>query len=54
MAEFLINRGDASAATIEYRKALELEPKLRGVHYELGEAILQDLRQAPALAAAEK
>jgi tetratricopeptide (TPR) repeat protein len=38
----------------EYRKALEIEPKLRGVHYELGEAILQDSREAPALQAAEK
>jgi tetratricopeptide (TPR) repeat protein len=54
MAEFLINRGDAHAALIQYRKALELEPKLRGVHYELGEAILVDSRQAPALEAAEK
>jgi tetratricopeptide (TPR) repeat protein len=54
MAEFLINRGDAHAALIQYRKALELEPRLRGVHYELGEAIMQDSRQAPALEAAEK
>lgn len=54
MAEFLINRGDAHAAVIQYRQALEREPKLRGVHYELGEAILQDSRQPPALEAAEK
>jgi tetratricopeptide (TPR) repeat protein len=39
---------------IQYRKALELEPKLRGVHYELGEAILQDSRAAAALENAEK
>ncbi len=54
MAEFLINRGDAHAALSEYRKALELEPKLRGVHYELGEAILQDSRATAALKAAEE
>ena len=54
MAEFLINRGDAHAALIQYRKALEIEPRLRGVHYELGEAILQDSRAMPALEAAEK
>jgi tetratricopeptide (TPR) repeat protein len=54
MAEFLINRGDAHAAISQYRKALELEPKLRGVRYELGEAILQDSRATAALEAAEK
>jgi len=53
MAEMLINRGEAHAAIIQYRKALEIDPKLRGVRYELGEAILQDSRQAPALQAAE-
>jgi tetratricopeptide (TPR) repeat protein len=54
MAEMLINRGNSSAAVIQYRKALEIDPKLRGVHYELGEAILEDSLQAQALQAAEK
>ena len=54
MAEMLINRGNSRAAIVQYRKALEIDPKLRGVHYELGEAILQDSRQAQALQAAEK
>jgi tetratricopeptide (TPR) repeat protein len=54
MAEMLINRGNSSAAVIQYRKALEIDPKLRGVHYELGEAILEDSRQEQALQAAEK
>jgi tetratricopeptide (TPR) repeat protein len=54
MAEVLINRGNSYAAIAQYRKALEVDPKLRGVHYELGEAILQGSRQAPALEAAEK
>jgi tetratricopeptide (TPR) repeat protein len=54
MAEMLINRGNSRAAMVQYRKALEVDPKLRGVHYELGEAILHDSRQADALQAAEK
>jgi len=54
MAEMLINRGEARAAIAEYRKALEAGPKMRGIHDELGEAILQDSRQGPALEAAEK
>jgi tetratricopeptide (TPR) repeat protein len=53
MAEMLINRGNSRAAIIQYRKSLEIDPKLRGVHYELGEAILQGSRLAPALEAAE-
>ena len=55
MAEMLINRGNASAAVIQYRKALEIEPEYSSsAHYELGEAILQDSREAQALEAAEK
>ncbi len=54
MAEMLINRGNARAAIMEYRKALEIDPKLRGVHYELGEAILEDSRDAEPLQTAEK
>jgi tetratricopeptide (TPR) repeat protein len=54
MAEMLINRGNSGAAMVQYRKALEIDPKLRGVHYELGEAILHDSRRAEALQAAEK
>ena len=54
MAEMLINRGNSRAAMIEYRKALEIDPKLRGVHYELGEAILEDSREEESLQAAEK
>jgi tetratricopeptide (TPR) repeat protein len=54
MAEVLINRGDSHAAMVQYRRALEVDPRVRGVHYELGEAILQGSRQASALEAAEK
>jgi tetratricopeptide (TPR) repeat protein len=54
MAEFLINKGDAHGAIRQFRKALELSPTLGGVHYELGDAILLDSREPPALDAAEK
>ena len=54
MAEMLINRGNSRAAVVQYRKALEIDPKLRGVHFELGEGILADSRQPDALQAAEK
>jgi tetratricopeptide (TPR) repeat protein len=39
IAERLINEGDLEAATGHYRKALELDPHLPGLHYELAEAI---------------
>lgn len=41
IAERLINDGDLKAATEHYRKALELNPHLPGVHYELAQAILE-------------
>jgi tetratricopeptide (TPR) repeat protein len=41
IAERLINDGDLKGATEHYRKALELNPRLPGVHYELAEAILE-------------
>ncbi len=40
IAERLINAGDLQGATAHYRKALELDPHLTGVHYELAQAIL--------------
>lgn len=54
LAETLINRGESYAAIVQYRKALEVDSKLRGVHYELGEAIIENSRQEPALETAEK
>jgi tetratricopeptide (TPR) repeat protein len=54
MAQHLINRGAVPEAIAQYRKALEADPKLRGVRYELGEAILQDSTSAEALGEAEK
>lgn len=41
IAERLVNAGDLPDAIKHYRKALTLDPGLRGVHFELGEAILQ-------------
>jgi predicted Zn-dependent protease len=54
MAQHLINEGNVQGAIAQYRKALEADPKLSGVHYELGEAILQDSTSATALNAAEQ
>jgi Tfp pilus assembly protein PilF len=41
IAERLINEGDLNGATEHYRKALEIDPRLPGVHYELAQAILE-------------
>ena len=41
IAERLVNEGDLKGAAVHYRKALELQPHLPGVHYELAEAILE-------------
>ena len=41
IAERLINAGDLHAAIEHYKKALEMDPLLPGVRYELGEAILE-------------
>jgi Tfp pilus assembly protein PilF len=55
IAERLINDGDLKDATEHFRKALELNPHLPGVHYELAEAILQSApNEAQVQAAAEK
>jgi tetratricopeptide (TPR) repeat protein len=41
IAEHLVNAGDLKGAIDHYRKALQIDPRLPGVHFELGEAILQ-------------
>ena len=45
IAERLVNEGDLKKAIEHYRRALQIDPRLPGVHFELGEAILQS---APA------
>jgi tetratricopeptide (TPR) repeat protein len=55
IAERLINDGDLKGAIDHYKKALEIDPHLPGVHFELGEALLQSSpSDAAAQAAAEK
>ena len=55
IAERLINEGDLKGATEHYRKALEMNARLPGVHCELAEAILESAPTDPqAQAEAEK
>jgi tetratricopeptide (TPR) repeat protein len=41
VAERLVNGGDLPHAIEHYKKALQIDPRVPGVHFELGEAILQ-------------
>ncbi|GAC1662533.1 MAG: hypothetical protein NVS9B4_16370 [Candidatus Acidiferrum sp.] len=50
VAERLVNAGDLKGASEHYRKALEINPRLSGAHYELAEAILES---SPADSAAQ-
>jgi tetratricopeptide (TPR) repeat protein len=54
MAQHLVNAGDLDGAIAQYRRALALDPQGHGIHYELGEALLQQSTTPEALAAAEK
>lgn len=55
IAEKLINVGDLKGATDHYRQALQINPRLPGVRYELGEAILESERtEAGTQAEAQK
>ena len=47
IAEHLVNEGDLPRAIEHYKKALQIDPRLTGVHFELGEAILQSAAQDP-------
>lgn len=53
MAEEFVNRGNAAEAIVEYQKALAKDPGLPGVHYELGEAIMQNSTSEASLERAE-
>jgi tetratricopeptide (TPR) repeat protein len=55
IAERLVNGGDLKGAIEHYRKALEIDPHLPGVHFELGEALWESTpKDARAQAEAEK
>jgi tetratricopeptide (TPR) repeat protein len=55
IAERLVNDGDLNGAIEHYRKTLEIDPRLPGVHYELAQAILESSSSDPgAQAEAEK
>jgi len=44
IAERLVNEADLKDAIEHYRKALQIDPRLTGVHFELGEAIFETAR----------
>lgn len=48
IAERLINDGDLKDATGHFRKALEINPKLAGVHFELAESLMEGFPSDPA------
>ena len=55
IAERLVNAGDLKGAIEHYKKALALDPRLPGLHFELGEAFLQSApTDSSAQADAEK
>jgi Tfp pilus assembly protein PilF len=55
IAERLVNAGDLQGAVEHYRKALEINPQLPGVRYELAEAVLESSpNDAQAQAEAEE
>jgi tetratricopeptide (TPR) repeat protein len=41
IAQHLVNAGDLQPAIEHYKKALQIDPRLHGIHFELAEAVLQ-------------
>jgi tetratricopeptide (TPR) repeat protein len=54
IAEHLINAGNVASAIEHYRAALKVNPRLPGVHFEIGECIMQLSTADTALAEAQK
>jgi tetratricopeptide (TPR) repeat protein len=52
-AQHLVNRGDLTNAIREYEAAMKADPQLRGIHYELGEAYMQQSVSQESLGHAE-
>jgi tetratricopeptide (TPR) repeat protein len=48
IAERLINAGNLKDATEHYRKALQIDPKLPGMHFELAETLMEASPNDPA------
>ena len=53
LGQNLMAQEQYAAAAEEFRKALAVAPRLNGLHYQLGEALLQEVRNAENRAAAE-
>lgn len=54
LAQAQQSQDDFSGAVAQYRKALELDPGLPGLHFELGQAILANSTDEPSRQEAEK
>ena len=54
ISERLINSGNPTGAIEHYRAALKINPKLPGVHFEIGESLLQVSTAGSTLVDAEK
>jgi len=54
LAQAQQSQDDFSGAIAQYRKAMELDPGLPGLHFELGQAILANSTDEPARQEAEK
>jgi len=53
LAQAALTQDDVPGAIVEYRRALEIDLHLPGIHYELGRAILASSREELALQQAE-
>jgi tetratricopeptide (TPR) repeat protein len=53
LAQLSASQDDFPEAIAQYRKALEIDPQLPGIHFELGQMILANSTEEPARQAAE-